>query len=223
MRESPTFLSFEDWVKQVFDHEVREPEWYWDADAWEWDGPFELTVEYLSKLFGRPLPILASYSDEQLNQGLWYLISTSCSNHMLALIDESVSLDVRIKCVKSIQRVFEQIFSGLCSEHLSHMDMKGTRPLNSVCYMWWDLVRDLLVPFVSTNEPITKAAIDVMEATLKLDSIACQESALHGLGHCANHYLAEVQSIIDQYLKSNPQVRGELKEYALRAREGDVL
>lgn len=223
MDESLTYLSFEDWVKHVFDHEVRKPDWYWDMDAWEWGGPLELTVEYLSKLFGRPLPILANFSDEQLNQGLWYLISTSCSNHMLALIDESVPLELRVECVRSIQRVFEQMFSGLCSAHLSHIDEKGAAPLNSVCYMWWDLTPLLMEPDDAARGSISKAALDVMEQTLKLDSIACQESALHGLGHGAHYYPTEVKGIVDQYLKSNPNLRSELKDYALKAREGHVL
>jgi hypothetical protein len=62
-----------------------------------------------------------------------------------------------------------------------------------------------------------------MDATLKIDSIACQESALHGLGHWELFYPAEVAEIVDQYLKENPNLRSELKNYALDAREGHVL
>jgi len=222
MGEPPQFLSFDDWVKQVFDHDVRQPEWYWDKDSWEWDGSFELTVEYLSQLFGRPLPILASYSDEQLNQGFWYLTSGACSNHMFAVTDETVPLDARVRCVRSIQKVFEQIFSGLCSQHLLHIDEKGAAPLNLACFMWWDLSPLLLEPDRGANESISKAALEVMEATLKLDSIACQESALHGLGHWELFYPTEVAEIVDQYLKENPTLRTELKEYALNARKGHV-
>jgi hypothetical protein len=62
-----------------------------------------------------------------------------------------------------------------------------------------------------------------MDATLKIDSIACQESALHGLGHWELFYPTEVAEIVDQYLKENPSLRSELKNYALDAREGHVL
>lgn len=31
-------LTFEEWVRFVFDHPVAEPQWYWDAE-WEQDGP----------------------------------------------------------------------------------------------------------------------------------------------------------------------------------------
>jgi hypothetical protein len=218
-----TFLAFDHWVKHVFDHEVRKPEWYWDKDALYWDAPSELTVEYLTQLFGRPLPTLANYSDEQLNQGFWYLLSPGCSNHMFAVTDEAVPLELRIKCVKSIQRIFEQMFSGLCSEHLSHIDEKGAAPLNSICYMWWDLVPLQWEPGEPSKESISKAALEVMEETLTFDSIACQESALHGLGHWELFYPTEVAEIVDRYLEDNPNLRSELKDYAVKAREGHVL
>ena len=218
-----TFLTYDDWVKHVFDHEVRKPEWYWDLDRPDWRASSQLTVEYLSTLFGHPLPSLAPYSDAQLNQGFWYLISSPCSNHMFAVTDEDVPLDLRINCVRSIRQVFEQLFSGLCSEHLLHLDEKGAAPLNLVCFMWWDLVPLLLEPDDSSKAAISRAALEVMDDTLKIDSIACQESALHGLGHWQLFYPDEVAEIVDRFLKENPDLRPELKEYALNAREGHVL
>jgi len=202
---------------------VRKPEWYWDIDVPYWKAPSELTVDYLTRLFGRPLPVLYGYDDAQLNQGFWYLLSSACSSYMFAMTDEAVPLELRIKCVKSIQRVFEQIFSGLCSEHLLHIDEKGARPLNTICYMWWDLAPLLLEPDEPSKESISKTALEVMDATLKIDSIACQESALHGLGHWELYYPNEVAEIVDQFLKENPSLRSELKKYALDAREGQVL
>jgi len=223
MSESVIHLPFEDWVKEIFDHEVRKPEWYWDKDAFYWKAPSELTVEYLSQLFGRPLPVLANYSDEQVKQGFWCLISPGASSFMFAVTDETVPLDIRINCVHSIRGVFEQLFDGLCSEHLSHIDEKGAAPLNSICYMWWDLVPLQLERDAPSKEAISKAALEVMEEILKLDSIACQESALRGLGHWELFYPTEVATIVDQYLKDNPNLRTELKAYALNAREGNVL
>lgn len=102
-------LTYDEWVKQIFDHEVRKPEWYWDKDAFDWNAPAKLTVEYLSQLFGRPLPVLSNYSDEQLKRGFWYLISSGISSYLFAVTDEAMPLELRIKCVKSIQRVFEHL------------------------------------------------------------------------------------------------------------------
>lgn len=61
-----------------------------------------------------------------------------------------------------------------------------------------------------------------MERTLQLDNIACQESALHGLGHWHSAYPKEVERIIDAFLQSNLNIRPELEQYAQSARIGMV-
>jgi hypothetical protein len=48
-------VSFDQWVEAVFDHPIREPEWYWDNDFDEhWDslGLIDSSaVEYMARLF----------------------------------------------------------------------------------------------------------------------------------------------------------------------------
>ena len=61
-----------------------------------------------------------------------------------------------------------------------------------------------------------------MERTLRLDSIACQESALHGLGHWNRRYRAETRAIIRDFLKRKPEASQEMKDYALAAYEGCI-
>ena len=63
----------------------------------------------------------------------------------------------------------------------------------------------------------------LMEQELALDSPACEEGALHGLGHWARHYPERVGATIDAYLKRNPALSPELKNYALSAKAGCVL
>ena len=62
-----------------------------------------------------------------------------------------------------------------------------------------------------------------MAEILALDSLACQESALHGLGHWQHAYPEEVQQIIDRFLNANKNLRPELAAYARSARTGCVL
>jgi hypothetical protein len=69
---------------------------------------------------------------------------------------------------------------------------------------------------------IDTACLKVMRLTLDLDSDACRESALHGLGHWAYLYPQQVKTIIDAWLARNRQLTGELKAYALAARRGYV-
>ena len=222
MGQRLTFLSFEEWLKLIFDHPVGGPQWYFDVEAPFWDAPAEITVDYITKFFASPIPFLKDYTDEQLNQGFWYLVSNGCSDMMFALSEPSVPLEQRLRCLRSFGSVFEQLFAVRCSPHLSHSNEPGACPLNSACYMWWDLLPLSGQPSVSLQKPIDSAALEVMANTLALDSIACQESALHGLGHWQSAYPAEVAKIIDHFLKENPQLRAELIRYAQSARCGCV-
>jgi hypothetical protein len=61
-----------------------------------------------------------------------------------------------------------------------------------------------------------------MRETLRLPNPACQESALHGLGHWAHAYPAFAAATIDAYLAANPTLRPELARYAEAARSGCI-
>jgi hypothetical protein len=223
MGQRLTLLSFADWVRFVFDHQVGGPQWYFEPGAPFWDGPAELTVDYITTLLEDPLPHISPYTDEQLNQGFWYLVSNGCSDMMFALSDESVRLERRVRCLKSFRTVFGQVFATRCSAHLSHLDEKGARPLNSACYMWWDLFPLGGKPDTASHKIMGNTAVGVMADILALDSLACQESALHGLGHWQSAYPQEVTAIIDRFLERNRALRPELITYAQSARCGCVL
>ena len=63
----------------------------------------------------------------------------------------------------------------------------------------------------------------VMQRVLALDALACQEGALHGLGHWHLRYPEEVKGAIDVFLESRPQLDPRLRQYAISARRGCVL
>lgn len=62
-----------------------------------------------------------------------------------------------------------------------------------------------------------------MEQILYLDSDACRESALHGLGHWYSAYPQEIPEIIAQFFSKHPNLRPELKQYGEQASIGCVL
>ena len=70
---------------------------------------------------------------------------------------------------------------------------------------------------------LDREILGVMESTLQLDSIACRESALHGLGHWQRHYPQRVGEIIDAFLMKHRVLRKELEQYAMNAYTGYVL
>jgi len=220
-------LSFEEWLLYVFDHPVDEMKnaWYWDMDREWWDeaeNPAE-TVQFLTQTFENAGVLLEPYSDAQLNQGLWFLVSNACSNHMFALMDESVSWPERQRCISSIHQLYEQCFAKRCSSHLSHVDEPGANPLNLVCYMWWDLMPISGMPDNPTHREMDEAILQVMDSTLQLDSIPCRESALHGLGHWQPQYPERVGKIIDKFSMSQPELPAKLRAYMINAYTGYVL
>ena len=75
-----TDLTFEQWLRHVFDHELQEPQWYFQMGTEYWSGPTRVTLRYLTRLFNDPVKAVQGYSDAQVDQGLWYLISSAASN-----------------------------------------------------------------------------------------------------------------------------------------------
>jgi hypothetical protein len=218
-------LTFEAWLMFVFDHPVDESrlEWYWDLDADWWGGPPAVTVEYLTRAFEDPESAFKPYTDSQLKQGLWYLASSACSDHMLALMDAAVSWPARERCLLSFQSLYRDCFARRCTPHLSHLDEPGAGALNAVCYMWWDILPVAGQPADPARENLDRTILRVMEAGLQLDSIACQESALHGLGHWHLYYSQPVDAIIQGFLRRNRALPENLQQYALSALSGCVL
>jgi hypothetical protein len=111
-----------------------------------------------------------------------------------------------------------------CAPLLSHLDEPGLKPLNSACYMWWDLLRSVIDPPVASateSKALRNEVLAVLRHILTASHDACRESALHGLGHCASSDREAVELIIDDFLTA-PDLRPELKTYAERAKAGRV-
>lgn len=233
-KESP-HLSFEQWITYVFDHPVLAPgalNWYhdsnYDGEWWDTSNYPQTTLAYLTTLFEGAPGILTPFSDAQVKQGLWFLIDNSCSDHMFTLLNPAIPWIERKRCLSSMLTLFEDYFAPRCSAHLSHLDTLeadtgNINPLNMVCYMWWDLLPIYGKPEEPDRKEFDAACLKLMRLTLDLDSDACRENALHGLGHWALVYPVEARAIIDAWLARHQEVTGDLKAYALAARRGRVL
>jgi len=215
--------TFEDWLTYCFDHPVSDPEWHFDIDAPTCDLSAETTVEYLTRLFTTSQKYLDRFSDDQLNQGLWYLASPSCSDTMFCLVDVSIPEAERIACVRAMQCLYANLFASRCSDITSNgtAHVGDRSALNSVCYMWWDILPIHGKPEDPNRVKLDDAILTLLEDCLAISSQACQESALHGLGHWASSYPARVKSSIQRYLAAS-QVSQLLRNYALAAEVGNV-
>ncbi|MBI5687640.1 MAG: hypothetical protein HZC54_21425 [Verrucomicrobia bacterium] len=217
-----TNLTFEEWVRYLFDHPVTDPGWHFDIDADDAKLEPQQVVSYATRLFEGAGELLAPYTDAQVNQGLWFLISEGVSP-LYTLNDPVVPLPDRVGCVRAITEVFKQCFLPRCTPHLSAMDEPGAGALNPVCYMWWDIFPLRGEPQDESRREINAARLLVMETTLELPSVACQESALHGLAHWGIYYKEPCQNIISAFLRRHPDLRPELREYAECAKHSHVL
>jgi hypothetical protein len=210
--------------------------WWWQDDAPHLD---ELTplqaVTYITRTFNEIEQVAQPYTDAQLEQGLNYLTSSACSNYMHALTDPLLPVQNRVAAVQSFATVYEKLYAVRCDRKLgSQMTAPSDNPLNMSCYMWWDVI--CLYPahpnqlpeesgFPSEHQAmlsLVAPCFDVMGRTLALDHIACQEAALHGLGHWQHAYPQHVAAMIDAFLDANPNLEPDLRAYAEAARVGMV-
>ena len=104
-------------------------------------------------------------------------------------------------------------------------------PEQGACYMWWDLIRD----GEASDERVTETMLQALSSILQIPLVACQISALHGLGHLKH---SGKKTIIENYLATSSNVDVKIgpyigttaadeditvREYALDAIESKVL
>ena len=212
--------AFDEWIDRVFDHPVGQFKWYWNDDTSE-IAP-AIAIRHLTQLFTTAQPALSRFANAQIGQGLWYLACGACSNYMWPLVQDGISWESRRTCIRAIASLFEQVFAQRCSDHLSHLDERDADALNEVCYMWWDLFPTWGDPDDPSCRERDREVLQVMARALSIDSVACQESVLHGLGHWHAHYPEFVEREIRQYLHENQLSRPELRQYAHGACRGNV-
>ena len=220
----------QEWITYIFDHpvasDIREA-WYWSEDAPEWHGAYDQIPVLIAETFERGGNLLAPFSDEQLDQGFWFLVGSSPQHFKDTLIDPQIPLTIRLRALRSSLPLFEQVMAIRCSSHLSHLaEQAAANPLNSACYMWWDLLRlpilELRGPAESERDLFHSEILVILRRLLAIPHDACRESALHGLGHWVRHY-PQAAEIVDDFLSNTPGLRPELIAYAQRARIGNVL
>lgn len=218
MKKERLDLSFEEWIACVFGPAPDEM----DPDALE---P-AVSVAYLTKLFEHAPHVLMPFSETQIAQGLWYLVSAR-SSHLYELLNPDVAWSERQRCISSIFTLFERFFSPRCSSYFSDGKTQETEsnkasPLTTICYMWWDSLPIAGTPDDPSRIEVDRAFLDVMGRLLDLPAAICQESALHGLGHWHLTYPHDVEALIDRFLDRHPDLPSELREYALDAHKGLV-
>ena len=235
--------AFEAWVEYLFDRPPSELEpiaWYhgeetlttWDVYYADSDTPVA-QAERIRRLFSNAGPLLRPYTDQQVGHGLNFIVNPACGGEIWVLAGHAIPPAVRVAGLRSIVTLFTDVFAPrLRVPHPRPADpdpalIQGSgglvHPLDFVCDMFWDVAP--LVPRRDDDArlQIIAAKLEVLEATLALDSTACQHAALHGLGHEHQEATDEVPEIIHRWLRRNPHAPEELRAYAAQAAIGSVL
>jgi len=220
-----TDLGFEQWIEHAFGPALRHGRnpWFFDADADWWDPEPTIAVEYLTRLFADADALLQWFSDAQIAQGLTYLVDTSATGDSGWLYSRAVPAARRRACIEATVELFARLFAPRCSAQLGHLSESPAGSLNGVCYMWWDSFPAVALPDDPDRPALHGAMIEAMTRILALPSAACQESALHGLGHWHRDQPAAVERIVDRFLATGEAADARLLPYARAARCGCVL
>ena len=219
MPDAPCDCTYDQWLDSWFLADIADDEispggavqLYWC------DLPASTEISYLTRLLLAPREALARYSNAQLNAGFWELVGAS--GILSHVCGKSNFPDSSLACLTGIVTLFREVFAERCAQGLGHLDEPGRNPLNSICYMWWDIFPVAIGAGEWTE--CDALFLEVLGALLSIDHDAVRESELHGLGHVSGR--RELASaLIDSYLVTNPRIRPELRRYALSARAGCI-
>ena len=217
-------LTFEQFVEFQFGQAVRmhgNP-WYFDLDSDWWEPEPRTGIAYLTRLFANGPEVLQYFSDAQIAQGLTGLIDTMAVGDQPWMRDPATPAEERAAVWPAIATFFEAVLAPRCEPLLGHLATETRRPINTVTYMWWESFPGFANPDDPQRALVDDAELSCLERILTLDSIACQEAALHGLGHWVRRE-PRCAEIIDRYLASNGAAVPDLESYAEAARSGCIL
>lgn len=221
----PNDLSFEGWVDYVFDHPVLEPHWWWqDPESglfqdWDESAQPARTLSYLTELFLEPAGLIERFTRAQIDQGLNFLVSSSCSNHMFVLLNKELPWADRRACIDAMIPLYRKLMAPVYGDDLGYVG-QTERP-TFACYMWWDVITISGGLHHCDRERINTAVLNVFERVLELKAESCIESVLHGLGHW-HLYLPERTELIVRQFLTRGDISQPLRRYAEHAAIGAV-
>ena len=218
-------LTFDEWVAQIFDKPVTDPQWFFLCkydDEPEHPTPI-IEVNDMTLLFEKYAFLVLRYSEGQIAHGLEYLLKSYASNYVFLFVEQAVPEQIRVRLAHSLFFLYKDLLSVICSDYCGGPDHPDRRPADFVCFMMWDGGTLQIYPDRPEQRDIDKALIDTLARILALPKRCCQKSALHGLGHAHLDYPDKVCDIINKYLATKRHLDDDLYEYALDAREGAVL
>jgi hypothetical protein len=227
--------AFEAWLEHLFDRPPSTATAPTPWEDWDDDPPTEWTLRYersdtpvaqaerIRRLFSDAGALLRPYSDEQVGHGLNMIANSACDGGIRVLTGGQIPSALRSAGLRSIVTLFAEVFAPRLSAarpgfvHPWQRLRGRSHILDFVCYMFWDVA-----PLVPGDDATLLEVLEVLEATLALDSAACQRAALHGLGHEQSAAPDKVPQIIGHWLQHHPDAPDDLRAYAVQAGTGMI-
>ncbi|MBB6580185.1 hypothetical protein HXP36_00285 [Ralstonia solanacearum] len=151
--------------------------------------------------------------------GLSAIVDTTATILPYSIFAEDVPTWLRADVLSKMHTVFAEIFARRCDQTLASRATAPQSPWNQLCFMWWELLPRHGVPSEVFLEETDIAIVRLIGASLKVDHIACKESALHGL---ALWYAARPDDVRREIDKNAYFIPPALSDYALAARVGNL-
>lgn len=182
----------------------------------ERDSEIEFTASELAghfSRFNREIgDIRKNWSDSKLAKGIWYLYGCgSCYLMEVSRLPPGPEVD---DFFDSMPQLYTDLFEVRCSRFFSHLDRgpEKANPLNSPCYMLWDMDGIDMFRFSGVPEHIDHS-ISLLERLAASEHPATIESAIHGLGHMIGGFRDRCQPLLERII-SRSDVPVELRDYA---------
>ena len=205
--------------RHLFDRPLKVTAWYRDVDYEDLDLPIHQCVILATGVFLDIEQIADAYSEQQVAHGLRYLIDPFGGLGDIYM-DSQVNETLRSTAIESMLNVFDRLFPLHCLSHKTHPKLdEGDAPYDNLCYMWWDIFPRHGHPQREDMKLIDAAVLQTLAKVIQIENIACQESALHGLGHWQSARPQEVGKIIGTAL---PRLPSQLLTLARNAITGHV-
>ena len=217
-------LTYQEWLTYLFDRPVGD-QVFWEEidqyDSWRDLAEPATIVQHLQRTCLEHKAILKTYSREQVDQGLWWILCESLFHCGRTLFDATVKLDLRSQCIESMYHVYSDVVAT------TEGDAQDT-----VYWMWWDFVgredeewqfgKPEVDRLSEDRRQIAEVIIRTLAKILELPNKRCQWAALHGLGHLDHQ--PKAREIVQSYLDVHgPELSDDDRKWVQACREGKIM
>lgn len=168
-----SLMGYEQWVRFLFEHPVPEEGNYessWkDNITCEVSQPVAL-IEHVTRMCGELVQIGQRYTAEQVDQGIWFLLSYPAELGLF-LLNTEVPVEQRIECVRAMYRVYADYVTILKSPVPNCFDMWW----DLICASFWSTVRHRLQPINLAEIDLEKVVQDAAAALMCADKVLSGE------------------------------------------------